>query len=126
MKVTKVIFPDKQNNITDFGAKQDSTFDNTLAINTAIKKAHENGGGRVVIPAGYWHTSGIVLKSNVNLHISEDAILHFSDKREDYLPQKFVRWEGIECMNYAPLIYAKDCENIGISGKGKIDGKGKN
>ena len=29
-------------------------------------------------------------------------------------------WEGLECYNYSPLIYAFECENVGISGKGTL------
>ncbi len=42
----------------------------------------------------------------------------------DYLPVVFTRWEGIECYNYSPLIYAQDCRNIAVTGEGTLDGQG--
>jgi polygalacturonase len=117
-------FPDKDFIITGFGAKQDDKVSCSDAIKKAIEACYKNGGGRVVIPAGSWLTGPIHLKSNINLHIAENAILKFSDVFEDYLPVVFTRWEGFECYNYSPLIYAIDCQNIAVTGKGKLDGNG--
>ena len=61
----------------------------------------------------------------MNLHIAQEATLVFSTAPEDYLPPVFVRWAGFECYNYSPLIYARDCENIAITGTGTIDGNGR-
>ena len=49
--------------------------DLTIAINNAIKKMHQKGGGVVLIPSGQWLTGPIVLKSNVNLHLNDDIYL---------------------------------------------------
>ena len=125
IQVSKVVFPERVFLITDFGAKTDALFDNSTAINSAIAKASESGGGKVIVPSGVWFTKGLRLQSNVNLHLQEGAVLSFSDNREDYLPVVFTRWEGIECMNYSPLIYARGCENIAIIGKGELRGNGK-
>ena len=32
--------------------------------------------------------------------------------------------EGTECYNYSPLIYAKDCTDIAVTGKGVFEGNG--
>ena len=93
-------------------------------VQTAVNACGEAGGGKVVIPAGEWHTKAIHLRSNVELHLEENAVLIFSDKFGDYLPVVFTRWEGTECYNYSPLIYATNCENIAITGKGKLIGNG--
>ena len=106
--------------ITDFGAVQNDKTANSKAIAEAINAAHKAGGGRVVIPAGEWLTGKLHFKSNVNLHLSKDAVLLFSDNPQDYLPAVPVSWEGLECMNYSPLLYAYECENIAITGEGKI------
>ena len=42
--------------------------------------------------------------SNVNLHLEEGAEIHFSDDPKDYLPAALVRYAGIECVNYSPLL----------------------
>lgn len=119
-------FPDRDFNILDYGAVADGSTLNTEAIAAAIAACNAAGGGRVVIPPGVWKTGPIHLKSHVNLHVSEGAVVRFSDNPEHYLPVVFTRWAGFELYNYSPLIYARDCENIGITGRGILDGNGRN
>ena len=112
-------------NVVDFGAKDDSTFNSQSSIQNAINHCHVQGGGQVLIPTGNYYSDGpIHLKSNVNLHLAAGANLFFSDNPEQYLPMVKVRWEGTVCWNYSPLIYAYQEENIGLTGKGTIDGRG--
>jgi len=117
------IYPEKDFNITDYGATQGDNTDNTKAITQAINACNKAGGGRVVVPAGIWLTGPIHFKSNVNLHLEENAVLRFSDNPSDYLPAVMTSWEGMECYNYSPLVYAFDCENIAITGKGMLQPK---
>ncbi len=112
-------FPDRVFPITEFGA--DSREDATAAIRRAIEACHRAGGGRVVIPEGTWKTGAIHLKSNVNLHLSKGATLLFSFDLAQY-PIVFTRWEGVECMNFSPFIYAYGQENIAVTGQGTLDG----
>jgi len=123
--ITIPSFPDKGYLITDFGAISDQETDCSKAINDAISACSESGGGKVIVPAGTFLTGAIHLKSNVNLHISEGATLLFSKDKSKYLPVVHTRFEGMECMNYSPLIYAYKQDNIAITGKGKVDGQGK-
>jgi unsaturated rhamnogalacturonyl hydrolase len=116
-------FPARDFPITDFGAKPGGQIDATAAIRDAIAACNKAGGGRVVIPAGVFLTGAIHLKSNVNLHVSEGATLLFQTDPAAYLPVVFTRWEGTECMNYSPFIYAFEQENIAITGKGTLDGQ---
>lgn len=136
--LTRPEFPDHTFDVRDYGAKGlhreelkdidfsefEHTQNNTRAIHEAIEAAHEAGGGRVLIPQGQWVTGPIHLRSDVNLHISEGAVLHFSENVEDYLPVVKVRYPGVEAYNYSPLIYARDVENVAITGKGILDGHG--
>jgi len=117
-------FPDRICNIKDFGAVSDGKFSNTKNINDAISDCAKDGGGKVVIPKGRWLTGPINLKSNINLYLEKDAEIIFSTNFDDYLPPVFSRFEGIELYNYSPLIYAKDCENVAITGKGTLNGQG--
>jgi len=110
--------------VRGFGAVADGVTKNTDAFKKAIAAAVAKGGGTVLVPAGRWVTGPIHLASNVNLHLADGAELLFSQDFEDYLPVVFSRWEGLELMNYSPLVYAKDCENVAITGKGKLDGRG--
>jgi unsaturated rhamnogalacturonyl hydrolase len=75
-----------------------------------------------VVPAGVWLSGAVHLKSNVNLHLVEGATLRFSSEPTKYLPAVLTRFEGIECLNYSPLIYALEQENVAITGKGTLDG----
>lgn len=96
----------------------------TESIRNAIEHVSARGGGHVVIPKGTWHTGAIHLKSNIDLHFEEGAILDFSTNPEDYLPVVLVLMEGIRCYNYSPFIYGKDLENVSITGRGILEGNG--
>lgn len=109
--------------ITDFGAVKGDKEKTSQAISVAINEANKNGGGIVVIPEGEWITKAVHLKSNVNLHLNKGAVLLFSEAPEDYLPAVHSTWEGMECYNYSPLIYAYQCKNIAITGEGKLKAK---
>jgi polygalacturonase len=115
-------FPARDFNITAYGAVADGQSDSTEAIRRSIEACHNAGGGRVVVPAGIFSTGAIQLKSNVNLYLSEGATLKFSTDTEKYLPAVYTRFEGTECMNYSPFIYAFEQENIAITGSGTLDG----
>ncbi len=119
-------FKAKMYNIADFGASTTATAaKNQKAINKAISSCSKQGGGRVVVPAGVYMTGAITLKSNVNLVVEEGATLRFAFDRDLY-PNVETRWEGLNIINYQPCIYAVDAENIGLTGKGVIDGYGSN
>lgn len=109
--------------ITEFGAKPGNKVATTQAIADAIQHAHNAGGGVVVIPAGEWETGKVHLLSNVNLHIDGGATLVFSEDPADYLPAVKTTWEGMECFNYSPLIYAYDCRNVAVTGEGTLRAK---
>ena len=106
--------------IAELGAVQGDKEATTAAIEKAISAANEAFGGVVVVPEGNWLTKKIHLKSNVCLHLEQGAVLEFSENPEDYLPAVQTTWEGMECYNYSPLIYAFECENVAITGKGKL------
>ena len=112
--------------VTDFGAVADGQTDCRAAINDAITKCSDEGGGRVVLPQGKVFTKGCInLKSNVNLHIPEGSELVFSADPLDYLPAELTVWEGTELYNYASFIRSWHCNNIAITGKGIINGNAK-
>jgi polygalacturonase len=113
--------------VTEYGARGDGQSDARAAFAKAIEACHAAGGGRVVVPAGEWLVAGpIHLKSNVNLHLEAGATVRFSTNPEDYLPPVLTRFEGNELMNYSPLLYALDAENIAITGSGTFDGQAGN
>ena len=98
------------------------------AIKAAIEECSANGGGRVVIPAdgapgGIYHTGAVYIKSNVNLHIEEGAVLKFvRTKTNEYYPIVLTQYEGSDVYNFSPFIYAFNEKNIAITGKGIVHG----
>ena len=101
-------------NASMFGIKSNGTTSNTNSIQKGIDYVSENGGGRLVFYVGRYLTGTIHLKSNVTIQLEEGAILVGSPNPFDY---EFIS-------NWTALIFAHDQINIGITGKGVIDGQG--
>lgn len=122
-------------NVLSFGAVGDGRTNDTAAIQAAINACHRQGGGRVILPGGHTFRSGaLVLCSNLELHLQMGAVLQGSDELEDYrlsggtadAPQKRDVPSYVNC-EYAGapthyFLYARDCENVAITGLGVIDG----
>src|SRR5215218_4770000 len=102
--------------VTSYGGKGDGKADNTKAFRDAILACNKAGGGRVVVPKGTFLTGAIHLLSNVNLHVGAGAKILFSTDHRKYLPMVWTRWQGIECYNYSPFLYAYNQTNLAISG----------
>ncbi len=119
-------FPQRDFPVTRFGAKGDGRKDCTKAFRKAIDACSRSGGGRVVVPPGEFMSGAIHLKSNVNLHLQKGAVIRFSTDSKKYLPEVFTRWEGVECYNYSPFIYAFEQCAIAITGEGTLDGQAGN
>lgn len=115
------LFKDRDFPISDFGVKADGS-PCTKAFAKAMEACEQAGGGRVVVPSGRWFSGAIHLRSNCELHLSEGAEIVFSQNPEDYLPAVFTSWEGMECRNYSPLVYAYCCTNVAITGSGTLRG----
>ena len=65
--------------ITSYGAKTTaSAAQNQKAINKLIALVSKKGGGTVVIPKDTWRTGAIEMKSFVDLHLEEGAVLQFA------------------------------------------------
>jgi polygalacturonase len=123
-KISAPAFPTRDFDASAFGARGDGTTDCTSAFAKAINACSASGGGRVIVAAGIYLTGPIHLRSNVNFYVSKGALIRFSTDPAKYLPVVFTRWEGVECMNYSPLVYAYGQENIALTGEGVLDGQG--
>lgn len=122
-RVKETSFKNYSIQITEFGAKAGGKIKNTNAINKAISETSNKGGGTVVIPRGIWLTGPIELKSNINLHLADGALLIFSKDFSDY-PLTKTSFEGLNTIRTVSPISAKNAQNIAITGNGTIDGNG--
>ncbi|MCU0625174.1 MAG: glycoside hydrolase family 28 protein [Gemmatimonadaceae bacterium] len=105
------------------GARSGEGADARRGIQAALDAAASQGGGRVALGPGTWRSDGpIVLRSGTALHLEAGATLRFTPDPALYLPVVFTRWEGTECWNYSPFIYAIDARDVAITGAGTIDG----
>lgn len=146
-----------QLNIEDFGAvslekreagdEDTHAIENTKAINEAIQTAAMDGGGVVIVPEGTFRTYTIELEDNVNLYLSEGAVIQAAkptmydwwgnqiseaeDYDEDGNPGNYLQPEvniyaGLQDGGHTyfgnSLIYAADKQNIMIYGEGRLDG----
>ncbi len=110
-------------NIKKFGAIADGMTLNTVSINSAIDACNKNGGGTVLVPNGFWLTGPIVIKSNVDLHISRGAVLQFTSDFDQY-PLVEGNFEGVPAFRNQSPLSATNAENIAVTGDGVIDGNG--
>lgn len=123
-QITEPVIPESGVSVLDYGAVGDSLTDCKPAFDKAIEAIKESGGGKIVVPAGKYLLNGpIHLISNLELHLAEGASLHFGSNPANYLPVVKTSWEGTFLYNYSPFIYAYNCSNIAITGKGTIDGE---
>lgn len=116
-------------NIKELGAIGDGKSLNTAVIQKAIDKCSENGGGQVLIEDGVYVTGKLIMRDNVNLHIDAAATLLASGNVEDFPEssdidashvnsKRLTRWSN-NC-----VIFANECKNISITGKGRLDFNG--
>ncbi|QDU55506.1 glycoside hydrolase family 28 protein [Aeoliella mucimassa] len=111
-------------NVIDHGATPGGQALCTQAIQQAIDTAADDGGGRVVVPAGVFKTGALFLKQGVELHLADDAVLLGSTDLADY-PKRVTRIEG----HFEPwrpaLVNAEGMSRVAITGQGTLDGNGK-
>lgn len=123
IKVAPTSFRKDTISIIKYGAVADGVTLNTKSINDAISACNKKGGGVVVVPAGFWLTGPVELKSNVNLHLKRNAVLQFTTDFAEY-PLVQSNWEGLpQWRNQSPL-FANNQTNIAITGFGIVDGGG--
>ena len=113
----------KRYSIVAFGAVADAKTLNTAAIQKAIDRASDSGGGIVDIPKGTFRSGSIFLKKGVELSLNDGAVLQGSNRIEDY-PKRETRIEGHFVPWRMALVNAQELDHVRISGKGKIDGNG--
>jgi len=118
-------------NVLDFGAKGDGKTNNTKAINQAVDTAAKNGGGTVYFPAGDYLSFTIHMKSKINLHLDQGAVL-IGDKEQDGvgydLPEEETWYSKFQDFGHSywknSLIYGDSLHDVAITSNGMIWGKG--
>ncbi len=120
--IAQTSFPNREISVSPLA---DSTQCALQLLQQAIDSCSLAGGGKVIVENGYYRLNGpLHLKSDVNLHLKDQAYLQFSGNPSDFLPTVLTRWEGTELYGHSPMIYAYHANNIAITGKGTIDAQG--
>lgn len=103
--------PKNAYDIRDFGADvSKSDKENTLAIQTAIDECFSQGGTTVLISGGSFTVNTLYLRSGITLFIEKGSSLCANKTGIGY--------------RHNAMLYAKECENITLTGGGKIIGNG--
>ena len=113
--------------VRDFGAKGDGTAKDTAAIQKAIDATNAAGGGEVLLPKGVYLCGSVFLKSGVDFHLAEGAVLKGSPDPVDYnaldiAPQNWGRLGVGDNISGGHLLLCVEQENVTLRGPGKIDG----
>jgi polygalacturonase len=122
-KVPEPKIPKRSASVTDFGAVPDGLTLNTEAIAKGIAALADKGGGRLIFPPGIWLVGPIGLKSNVELHLEEGALVRFSPDYRLYPPIQLDIKGKPRVVATSPL-HGENLENIAITGRGVFDGSG--
>lgn len=123
-KVSAPVFPSREVSITQYGAVGDGETLCTDAFAKAIDALAKQGGGRLVVPRGIWHTGPIVLKSNINLHLEMGAVILFAADETLY-PIIETSFEGLDTRRCQSPLSGFNLVNVAITGQGVIDGNGR-
>ncbi|PXX57088.1 glycosyl hydrolase family 28 [Hungatella effluvii] len=108
--------------VEEFGAKADGETKDTEAIQAAIDRCFQEGGGKVILERGTYVSGTLYLKSGVYLEIAPCAVLMASPDIEDYGDDTHHNRYRNETGLDRCFIYAQDAENIGLTGYGEING----
>src|SRR6266446_4436438 len=111
--------------VRTYGATGNGKTSDTTAIQKAVEACAAGGGGKVIFPAGRFLSGPIFLKSRVQVEVESGAVIEGSTNFDDY-PAINGRWEGIERKVYASLFTGKNLEQVSITGRGCLQGRGEN
>ena len=114
-------------NVRDCGAKGDGVAKDTVAVQRAVDAAHAAGGGEVLLPRGTYLCGSVFLKSGVDFHLAEGAVLRGSPDAADYnpvdvCPQNSGKLGVGDNTSGGHLLLCIEQENVTLRGPGKIDG----
>jgi hypothetical protein len=109
-----------------FGAKADGHTKDTAAVQAAIDRCADQGGGTVRFAPGIYLCGSLHLRSNVTLSLEAMAVIRGSTDREDYDPYETLPFKNDADKEtsffHLALMWGEDLENVSILGPGTIDG----
>jgi hypothetical protein len=102
----------------------DGSHKDTAAIQKTVDSANAAGGGTVYFPPGKYLSGTILLKNSVTLHIDRGAVLLGSTDGADFPPLECSFRSYTDRYVHQALIYGEGLHDVGIEGRGTIDGQG--
>lgn len=117
----------------DFGALGNGANNDCKAIQSAIDKAEENGGGTVVLTSGKTYFSdSIRMKKNVELHLQKGSRLKATNNIDGYIrpcnmindPKTALIGNPVTGKPSFVFIYGYEADGCSITGEGTIDANG--
>ncbi len=115
--------PSRSADIRDFGGVPDGITLNTQAFADAMEHLNARGGGHLIVPEGIWRTGPIEIKSRIDLHVTEGAVIVFDPSRELYDVFR-TSFEGLDTRRCTSPLWAEGEHDISITGGGALDGSG--
>lgn len=109
-------------NVRDYGAVADTTRLSTTAFQQAVDDCHAHGGGTVVVPAGSYLCTTVMLKDNVTLHLEAGATVYASRRVADYAGLGHTVGAADTEAAYM-LVGAVNAKNIALTGRGMLHGR---
>jgi hypothetical protein len=117
--------------VRDHGAVGDGTTPATIAIQAAIDRVHRAGGGVVRLVDGVYLSGTVQLRSGVTLRVEEGAVLRGVGPGPGTYPPVDLGGgpDPVDDAGTGPrlrsgLVVARDARNVGVEGRGVIDGNG--
>ena len=112
-------------NVVKYGAVADGKTLSTKAVQKAVDECSANGGGIVRFDGGRYVLSTVFLKSNVKIEIPAETEILGAESYYDYAQEEKVDYpiyqDSSHTYYHPSLFVGIDCENICITGGGKID-----